>query len=165
MYRVSSIATQSSAACLAEAVTMIMSQQIILSLHDWRTSLEGASSIGVHPGHYELSTGTKGARPKNAYEFGGKTDGSGTGSTAGIMSVGISPTPTASTSNSPTVLKYGHTAPWSHEGWQEPVANMVDLSVDKTKEDYDYVSERTRTSYLEIPMSFSHGLTVKKALS
>lgn len=53
MFRVSSIAAQSSAACLGQAVTMIMSQRIILGLHDWRTAV--APSGGTRPDAYELS--------------------------------------------------------------------------------------------------------------
>lgn len=53
MFRVSSIAAQSSAACLGQAVTMIMSQRIILGLHDWRTAT--VPSGGTRPDAYELS--------------------------------------------------------------------------------------------------------------
>lgn len=58
MFRVSSIPAQSSAACLGQAVTMIMSQRIILGLHDWRSTV--APSANTRPDRYELSSGQKG---------------------------------------------------------------------------------------------------------
>jgi hypothetical protein len=54
MFRVSSIAAQSSAACLGQAVTMIMSQRIILGLHDWR-NVVAPSRGNTRPELYELS--------------------------------------------------------------------------------------------------------------
>lgn len=44
LFRVGTIAAQSSAASLGQAVTMIMSQHIILSLHDWRAISTGSPS-------------------------------------------------------------------------------------------------------------------------
>lgn len=41
LFKTSTIAAQSSAASLGQAVTMIMSQHIILSLHDWRSVSSG----------------------------------------------------------------------------------------------------------------------------
>lgn len=58
MFRVSSISAQSSAACLGQAVTMIMSQRIILGLHDWRTAV--SPSGNTRPDAYELSNKGRG---------------------------------------------------------------------------------------------------------
>lgn len=59
MFRASSIAAQSGAACLGQAVTMIMSQRIILGLYDWRT-IAPSSRGNTRPELHELS-GKRGA--------------------------------------------------------------------------------------------------------
>lgn len=61
MFRVSTIPAQSSAACLGQAVTMIMSQRIILGLHDWRSTVS-PSGAGTRPDRYELSSNQKNGR-------------------------------------------------------------------------------------------------------
>jgi hypothetical protein len=56
LFCVAPIAAQSSAACLGQAVTMIMSQRIILGLHEWSTV--ATSNRSGADNHYELSGST-----------------------------------------------------------------------------------------------------------
>jgi hypothetical protein len=53
LFHVAPLATQSSAACLGQAVTMIMSERIIIGLHEWQTLASSDRSGGDH--QYELS--------------------------------------------------------------------------------------------------------------
>lgn len=79
MFRVSSIAAQSSAACLGQAVTMIMSQRIILGLHDWRTVVAPSSRGNTRPELYELSGNKRGA--SDVHHVLGRSTASGAEST------------------------------------------------------------------------------------
>lgn len=72
LFRSGTIAAQSSAASLGQAVTMIMSQHIILSLHDWRSISTGSpSSHEMGPvsyagnGHTTSGIGGIGGRLRN----------------------------------------------------------------------------------------------------
>lgn len=77
MFHTSSIAAQSSAACLGQAVTMIMSQRVILALYEWRTT-SAPSRGNTRPELYELSNGKRGTLGPHAI---GPSMGSGVNST------------------------------------------------------------------------------------
>lgn len=91
MFRVSSIAAQSSAACLGQAVTMIMSQRIILGLHDWRTAVIPSSG---HGNAYELSQG-KGRGTSNIHVLGRTTVGGESNGAISTPNSGYTPSSSA----------------------------------------------------------------------
>lgn len=153
MFRVSSIAAQSSAACLGQAVTMIMSQRIILGLHDWRTTLQGPTSQHGRQ-DYELSGSKSGMRPSNVHVLGRSTGGPGvtsigvhTSTVVSVASPHVLPysapnaySPNAYSPNSADPLKYGHAQRMSVGGNDADPASVVHVRVDEEiKEDYDSV--------------------------
>jgi hypothetical protein len=156
MFRVSSIAAQSSAACLGQAVTMIMSQRIILSLHDWRTTLQVPSSNYAHAPLYELSAANKGTRRTNAPVSAGATEGSGFGSTAAATTATVTVSPGSSHPNSPApnAVKYAYNMPRSLTSQQELDASTIDLRADEAREDCDSVyAQKAKSGYHENSVS------------
>lgn len=83
LFRSGSIAAQSSAASLGQAVTMIMSQHIILSLHDWRAASTNS------PSSHELGPVSYAGNGHSASGIGGRLRNLGTN--RGTISVPAGP--------------------------------------------------------------------------
>jgi hypothetical protein len=135
MFHTSSIAAQSSAACLGQAVTMIMSQRVILALYEWRTT-SAPSRGNTRPELYELSNSKRGALGAHAI---GPSVGSGVNSTDAVTAS------TPSAGHIPSSLKaafppHATFAPNARGAGRIGTKNVVHVHVEEeTNEDYESV--------------------------